>query len=84
MWRRLGAKVTVVEFLDQLLPGMDGEVRKEAGKISKKSPYQLIVLHFLLGVAAYMELRLHEQTWCFQIHRHVVQARVINALGLHS
>ncbi|MDP3674736.1 MAG: NAD(P)/FAD-dependent oxidoreductase, partial [Novosphingobium sp.] len=30
VWRRLGAKVTVVEFLDQLLPGMDGEVRKEA------------------------------------------------------
>ena len=29
VWRRLGAKVTVVEFLDQILPGMDGEVRKE-------------------------------------------------------
>ncbi|MDE2442657.1 MAG: NAD(P)/FAD-dependent oxidoreductase, partial [Betaproteobacteria bacterium] len=29
VWRRLGAKVTVVEFLDQLLPGMDGDVRKE-------------------------------------------------------
>jgi dihydrolipoamide dehydrogenase len=36
VWRRLGAKVTVVEFLDQLLPGMDGEVRKEAGKLFKK------------------------------------------------
>src|ERR1043165_4171446 len=36
VWRRLGAKVTVVEYLDQLLPGMDGEVRKEAGKIFKK------------------------------------------------
>ncbi|MDB5725199.1 MAG: dihydrolipoamide dehydrogenase [Novosphingobium sp.] len=36
VWRRLGAKVTVVEFLDQLLPGMDGEVRKEALKIFKK------------------------------------------------
>ncbi len=36
VWRRLGAKVTVVEFLDQLLPGMDGDVRKEAGKIFKK------------------------------------------------
>ncbi len=31
--RRLGAKVTVVEFLDQILPGMDGDVRKEANKI---------------------------------------------------
>jgi dihydrolipoamide dehydrogenase len=36
VWKRLGAKVTVVEFLDQLLPGMDGEVRKEANKIFKK------------------------------------------------
>ena len=36
VWRRLGAKVTVVEYLDALLPGMDGEVRKEAAKIFKK------------------------------------------------
>ena len=36
VWRRIGAKVTVVEFLDQILPGMDGEVRKEANKIFKK------------------------------------------------
>ena len=36
VWKRLGAEVTVVEYLDQLLPGMDGEVRKEAAKIFKK------------------------------------------------
>ena len=36
VWRRLGAKVTVVEYLDQILPGMDGEVRKESNKILKK------------------------------------------------
>ncbi|HET9628439.1 MAG TPA: dihydrolipoyl dehydrogenase [Novosphingobium sp.] len=36
VWRRLGAEVTVVEFLDQLLPGMDMDVRKEAAKIFKK------------------------------------------------
>jgi dihydrolipoamide dehydrogenase len=28
VWRRLGAKVTVIEFLDQILAGMDGEVSK--------------------------------------------------------
>jgi len=33
VWRRLGAKVTVVEFLDEILPGMDDEVRKEAHKL---------------------------------------------------
>jgi dihydrolipoamide dehydrogenase len=36
VWRRLGAKVTCVEYLDQILPGFDGEVRKEANKIFKK------------------------------------------------
>ena len=41
VWRRLGAKVTVVEFLDQLLPGMDGEVRKEAAKLFKKQGMEL-------------------------------------------
>ncbi len=41
VWKRLGAKVTVVEFLDQLLPGMDGDVRKEAAKIFKKQGMEL-------------------------------------------
>ncbi|MCI5059564.1 MAG: dihydrolipoyl dehydrogenase [Alphaproteobacteria bacterium] len=36
VWSRLGANVTVVEFQDQILPGMDGEIRKEAGKIFKR------------------------------------------------
>jgi dihydrolipoamide dehydrogenase len=41
VWRRLGAEVTVVEFLDQILPGMDGEVRKESNKIFKKQGFDL-------------------------------------------
>jgi dihydrolipoamide dehydrogenase len=41
VWRRLGAKVTVVEYLDQILPGMDGEIRKEAGKIFKKQGFDI-------------------------------------------
>lgn len=36
VWRRLGAEVTVIEFLDQILPGMDGEVRKQSQRILKK------------------------------------------------
>jgi len=36
VWRRLGADVTVIEFLDQILPGMDEEVRKESNKIFKR------------------------------------------------
>ncbi len=33
VWRRLGAEVTVVEFLDRIFPPMDGEVSKESEKI---------------------------------------------------
>ncbi|MGX7742994.1 dihydrolipoyl dehydrogenase [Rhodopseudomonas parapalustris] len=36
VWRRLGAEVTVVEFLDRLLPGMDGEVVKQFQRILEK------------------------------------------------
>ncbi len=36
MWRRLGAEVTVIEFLDGILPGMDGEIRKQFERILTK------------------------------------------------
>ncbi len=36
VWRRLGAEVTVVEFLDRILPGMDGEVAKTFQRILEK------------------------------------------------
>ncbi len=51
VWKRLGAEVTVVEYLDQLLPGMDGEVRKEAAKIFKKQGMTLKLSTKVTGVA---------------------------------
>ncbi len=36
VWRRLGAKVTVVEYLDRITPGMDGEVSKQFQRILEK------------------------------------------------
>ena len=36
VWRRLGAQVTVVEFLDGILPGTDGEVRRQAQRLFEK------------------------------------------------
>jgi dihydrolipoamide dehydrogenase len=36
VWKRLGAKVTVLEYLDRILPGMDAELAKEAQKIFTK------------------------------------------------
>jgi dihydrolipoamide dehydrogenase len=39
VWRRLGAEVTVVEFLDRITPGMDGEVTKEFTRTLKKQGF---------------------------------------------
>ena len=36
VWRRLGAQVTVIEFLDSILPGMDAEISKFAQRILAK------------------------------------------------
>src|SRR6476619_3647630 len=36
VWRRLGAQVTVVEFLDRILPGMDAEIGKQFQRILQK------------------------------------------------
>jgi dihydrolipoamide dehydrogenase len=39
VWRRLGAKVTVIEFLDRITPGMDGEVSKQFQRILGKQGF---------------------------------------------
>ena len=36
VWRRLGAKVTVIEYLDRILPGMDSEIAKRFKLILQK------------------------------------------------
>ena len=36
VWRRLGAEVTVVEYLDRLVPGMDGEIGKTFQRVLGK------------------------------------------------
>ena len=40
VWRRLGAEVTVVEFLDNITPGLDGEVVKQFQRILKKQGFK--------------------------------------------
>ena len=36
VWRRLGAEVTIVEFLDHILPGIDGEVARQFQRMMEK------------------------------------------------
>ncbi|QJQ31239.1 dihydrolipoyl dehydrogenase [Sphingomonas lacunae] len=51
VWRRLGAEVTVVEYLDQILPGMDADIRKEAARIFKKQGFTIKTGTKVTGVA---------------------------------
>jgi dihydrolipoamide dehydrogenase len=39
VWRRLGSEVMVVEFLDRILPGMDGEVARQFQRILEKQGF---------------------------------------------
>ena len=39
VWHRLGAQVTVVEFLDRILPGMDGEVARQFQRILERQGF---------------------------------------------
>ena len=50
IWRRLGANVTCVEFLDQILPGFDGEIRKEANRVFKKQGIEFKLSTKVTGV----------------------------------
>ena len=46
VWRRLGSKVTVIEYLDRIMPGMDNELAKAAQKAFKSQG-----IEFMLGCA---------------------------------
>jgi len=43
VWRRLGAQVTVVEYLDRILPGTDAEIAREAQKLFKRQGIKFVL-----------------------------------------
>ena len=51
VWSRLGAEVTVVEFMDAILPGMDGEVCKTFQRTLKKQGFTFKLGTKVTGVA---------------------------------
>ncbi|MGE0501131.1 MAG: dihydrolipoyl dehydrogenase [Rhizobiaceae bacterium] len=51
VWARLGAKVTVVEFLDTILGGMDGEVTKQFQRMLAKQGFEFRLGSKVTGVA---------------------------------
>lgn len=50
VWKRLGADVTVVEFMDRITPEMDGEVSKTFARILKKQGFKLKLKSKVTGV----------------------------------
>jgi dihydrolipoamide dehydrogenase len=50
VWRRLGSKVTVVEFLDRILPGMDSETAKQFQRILGKQGVEFHLGRKVTGV----------------------------------
>jgi dihydrolipoamide dehydrogenase len=51
VWRRLGSKVTVVEYLDRILPGMDAEVAKQFQRILTKQGFEFKLGSKVTGAA---------------------------------
>ncbi len=52
VWRRLGAEVTVIEFLDAILPGLDGEVCKQMTRTLKKQGLKFNLSRKVTGAKA--------------------------------
>ncbi|NVN41728.1 dihydrolipoyl dehydrogenase [Ameyamaea chiangmaiensis] len=45
VWHRLGAEVTVIEFLDRLVPGIDGEVAKQFQRVLSRQGLKMKLGH---------------------------------------
>ncbi|MEW6306789.1 MAG: dihydrolipoyl dehydrogenase [Verrucomicrobiota bacterium] len=52
VWRRLGAKVTVLEYLDRILPGMDAEIAADAKKVFEKQGIEFLLGAKVIGARA--------------------------------
>jgi dihydrolipoamide dehydrogenase len=50
VYLRLGAKVSVVEYMDRIIPGMDASLSKELTKVFKKQGMKFYVSHKVQSV----------------------------------
>ena len=50
VYKRLGAEVTVVEYMDRIIPGMDGALSKELMKVLKKQKIKFYLSHKVKSV----------------------------------
>jgi dihydrolipoamide dehydrogenase len=50
VWRRLGSDVTVVEFLDRITPGLDGEIAKQFQRILQRQGMKFLLSTKVAGI----------------------------------
>ena len=50
VYRRLGAEVTIVEFMDRIIPTMDRSLAKELTKVLKKQKFKVLTSHKVKSV----------------------------------
>ncbi|TKD65924.1 dihydrolipoyl dehydrogenase [Flavobacterium sp. ASW18X] len=50
VYKRLGAEVTVIEYMDRIIPGMDGALSKELTKVMKKQKVKFALSHKVKSV----------------------------------
>ncbi len=72
VWKRLGAKVTVIEYLDRILPGMDAEIAGDAQKLFQKQGLEFrlgakVRSAFVKGASCVVEIEGAEPVLCDRV-----------------
>jgi dihydrolipoamide dehydrogenase len=89
VWSRLGSKVTVLEYLDRILPGMDRELSQEAKKVFEKQGlvFELgakVTSARAQGKGAIVEVEGREPVKCDRVLVSVGRAPATAGLGLEE
>ena len=89
VWNRLGSQVTVLEYLDRILPGTDGEVAATAFKIFKKQGLEFELSSRVVGAYskkkhAMVEVDGRDPIQCDQVLLCTGRVPMTEGLGLES
>lgn len=89
VWRRLGARVTVLEHLDRILPGMDAEIASEAQRVLERQGLEFRLQSRVTGArveggACVVECEGAEPLRCDRVLVAVGRRPVTEGLGLET
>jgi len=89
VWKRLGAKVTVLEYLDRILPGMDTEIATDAQKLFQKQGLEFrlgakVRSAFVKGASCVVEVEGAEPVVCDRVLVAVGRKPNTQNLGLEA